>query len=721
MLIDHLTGVADLAAEFAEPFGGSETAYISGMLHDIGKYSVEFQKRLEGSPEKVDHTSAGAQVAVQYFGNTWGRLLAYLIVGHHGGMPDWEDASRASLKARLEKKDIKDFSTWEQEVNLLIKNYKPKANLRICKSFQGFQLGNYIRMLYSCLVDADFLDTEKAFGNHNVDLRGNVTQLSELLPMLEEKLNILSRGAEDTAVNLHRRDILNQCKEAAYSKQGLFTLTVPTGGGKTLSSMAFALKHAIQNGMKRVIYVIPYTSIIEQNARIFKDIFGEINVLEHHSNFEFDDLTDSKDEPTDINNLSIRLATQNWDAPIIVTTNVQFFESFFSNKPSKCRKLHNVAKSIVILDEAQMLPVELIKPTVALLGELVLNYNTSVVLCTATQPSLNPFLPNQLIVKEIMQFPSKLYEAFRRVRVESLGAEELKDTDLAERIRQHSQVLCIVNTRNHAYRLYIEVGASEGVYHLSARMCPVHRREVIKEIKQRLELKESCKVIATQLIEAGVDVDFPVVYRSIAGMDSIAQSAGRCNREGRLETGQVYTFEPEKHGIPKGYMALTASKARAVFRNYPEDPLSLSAVSNYFEDLYSTLGDQLDSKGILQLHKDGAAQLQISFHEIAQKYQLIENGMKSVIVLYEAEDSEGEISQQINALRYTKNPGSFAKRLQKFTVQIYPHEFRALETKGAIDCIKEAFNVLIAPEFYSKEYGLQIPNQQQNLTDTLIF
>lgn len=723
-MIDHLTGVATGAKEFASSFNDNDTAYLSGMLHDIGKYSLEFQKRLEGSPEKIDHTTAGAQVAIERYGELWGKLLAYLIVGHHGGMPDWDDGSRRCLKARIKKMDLKNFSDWEKEVGPIIKNITPGIRIIPDNNLPGFQLTNHIRMLFSCLVDSDFLDTEKAVAGSQSEFRGGFSQLPELVVLLERKLRKLSRTAKNSEVNRKRSEILSQCLKKSDSDQGIFSLTVPTGGGKTLSSMAFALNHAVKNGMKRVIYVIPYTSIIEQNAKIFKDIFGDNNVLEHHSNFEFDSITDLEDETTDKSNLGIRLATQNWDAPIIVTTNVQFFESFFSNKPSKCRKLHNVANSVVILDEAQMLPVDFLKPSVALLGELSLNYNTSIVLCTATQPSLKPYLPKNIQVKELIDSPRDFYEAFRRVRTEYLGSKELRDDELAARIMQHQQVLCIVNTRTHAFRLFDEIKTldeSDGCFHLSGRMCPEHRREVLKSIRRRLDSNVECRVISTQLIEAGVDIDFPVVYRSMTGIDSFAQSAGRCNREGQLKHGTVIAFEPQKHGIPKGYMSLTAAKARSVFRKYPEDPLNLNAIYDYFEDLYGTQGDQLDSKNILQMHEEGASQLIIQFNEIASKYQLIENGMKTVIVPFESNHSKEDLEQLINGLIKTKFPGSYFKEFQKYAVQVYPHEFNLLFEMGAIECIHEVFNVLVAPELYSNEFGLIIPNQQQISSEVLLF
>jgi CRISPR-associated endonuclease/helicase Cas3 len=686
-------------------------------MHDIGKYSNEFQLRLEGSPEKVDHSTAGAHVALSLYGELFGKMLAYPIVGHHGGMPDWEDASPSSLKARLAKKDLKGFSKWEDEISDLVQSNKPQIKLKGDTTTQGFHLTNYIRMIYSCLVDADFLDTEKAFGSINSEYRGNKIDLSVLHTLLESKLALLANDVNSGSINLYRSQILSQCIKASDLDRGLFTLTVPTGGGKTLSSMAFALKHAIRNGMKRIIYVIPYTSIIEQNARIFKSIFGEDNVLEHHSNYSFDDLLDAEDGSDD-SRFGLRLASQNWDAPIIVTTNVQFFESFFSNRPSKCRKLHNVANSVVILDEAQMLPTELLKPSVALLGDLVLNYKSSIVLCTATQPTLNSFLPKQMNIHEIMDSPRELYEVFRRVQITSLGQEEILDEDLALLLNEHHQVLCIVNTRNHAYKLYEMLNKTDGVFHLSARMCPEHRRAVLGQIRQRLATNQTCKVISTQLIEAGVDVDFPVVYRSVAGIDSIAQSAGRCNREGRLSSGIVYVFEPEKHGRPDGYMSLTASKARATFRNF-EDPLSLEAVSSYFDDLYHTQDEQLDKNSIMGLHKNDTGKMMIPFNEIAQSYKIISNGMKSIIVPYGEDGHESE--KIIKNMTYSRYPGAYARKLQKYTVQIYPYELKALEDEGAIVLIQEAYHVLTNSDLYSDEFGLKIPIKNQGLKDTLIF
>jgi len=719
-LRDHLQGVSYLAADYASPFGGSELAALAGLLHDIGKYSEAFQRRLEGSPHKVDHTSAGAREAVSLFGPFWGRLLAYLIVGHHGGIPDWDDASPYSVHARLVKDGLEDYSAWESELAGLIKEMKPAAKIKSAGENRGFQTVHFMRMLYSCLVDADYLDTEKAFGSIDAGLRRSSAPLQELISPLSARLETLGKQVELTPVNLHRGSILKQCTDKAVLNRGMFTLTVPTGGGKTLSSMAFAMNHAIHNGMDRVIYVIPYTSIIEQNACVFRGIFGEDNVLEHHSNYASDDWADDV-ETTDFQNRSTRLATQNWQAPIVVTTNVQFFESFFSNKPSKCRKLHHVANSVIILDEAQMLPVELLKPSVSLLGELVLNNRCTVVLCTATQPALNAYIPKPVQPLEIMESPQSLSEAFRRVRIEVMGPDALTDAALAQQLRAYDQVLCIVNTRKHAYRLFVELEDGAGHYHLSARMCSEHRREVLDEIRERLKSGLKCRVISTQLIEAGVDVDFPVVYRAMSGLDSIAQSAGRCNREGKLDYGRVMVFEPERHGMPKGYLSLTASKAREILGKYKDDPLGLNAVAAYFDSLYTTEKELLDRNEILKLHNTGAETMEIPFDEIAKKYRIIESGMKSVVIPFMAHKEPGRTHEWIESARKSAHPWSYTKQFQRFTVQVYAHEFSKLENAGAIERVGDIFDVLQDRTLYSEKYGLQLPGDWDPLSEALIF
>src|SRR5208337_3155069 len=428
-----------------------------------------------------------------------------------------------------------------------------------------------------------------------------------------------------------RKKIFDQCVAAGSLPPGIFSLTVPTGGGKTLSSMAFALEHLRKNNLKRIFYIIPYTSIIEQNAKVFRDIFGSRNVLEHHSNFdpatiETDDMDNGKE--------ALRLSAENWDMPIVVTTNVQFFESLFSNKRSRCRKLHNLEKSVIILDEAQMLPTGYLKPCLAALSELVRNYGTTVILCTATQPKLGDLLDESIRPREIMQSPDQLYNSFKRVHVTDSGS--LSDELLSARLRDRKQVLCIVNTRKHAKKLFDALEKYGNCYHLSARMCPVHRREKISEIKNLLKAGEDCRVISTQLIEAGVDIDFPVVYRTMTGIDSIAQAAGRCNREGKLPEGEVFVFKStEPYGKATSWQNLVAEIGEMALAE-SGDPLSLSTVADYFGRLYRYKAEGgLDQKHILPLLEERSHELAFPFEDVADAFRIIEEGTKDLIIPYD--------------------------------------------------------------------------------------
>ncbi len=546
----HLQNVADLARERAAKFGADEWGYIAGLLHDLGKYSTEFQARLEGSLGRVDHSTAGAVEAGKRF-QALARPLQFVVAGHHAGLANGgeeEHNQRSSLRDRLAA-SLPDYSAYASEIDL--KPDLPPPRLALHKNARGrsgrtgFQCAFFTRMLFSCLVDADYLDTEGFYDR----VEGRPTRrvappaLVELKPRLDAYLADLSAQADDTLVNRERAGILAACRAGGHETPGLFTLTVPTGGGKTLASLAFALDHALAHGLDRVIYVIPYTSIIEQNAAVFREALGDEPVLEHHSAF-IDDPT-AEPEARD----KLRLAMENWDAAVVVTTAVQFFESLFADRPARSRKLHNIARSVVILDEAQTLPLPLLRPCVAALDELARNYGTSVVLCTATQPALietddeaTSFEGGFRNVREIAPEPKRLYQTFKRVTVEQLG--DLDDAALATRLRTHERVLCIVNTRAHARELYERIKGEDGCYHLSALMCPKHRSARLDTIRGALKARQRCIVVSTSLVEAGVDVDFPVVYRAEAGIDSIAQAAGRCNREGRLERGEVFVFRP---------------------------------------------------------------------------------------------------------------------------------------------------------------------------------
>jgi CRISPR-associated endonuclease/helicase Cas3 len=545
-------------------------------------------------------------------------------------------------------------------------------------------------MVYSCLVDADFLDTERFMDEEESQWRQGYPSLEILHAKLKAHLEQLTAKASTTPINGHRADILNQCLSAADLPPGLFSLTVPTGGGKTLSSLAFALKHALRFGKKRIIYVIPYTSIIEQNAAVFRDILGAGAVLEHHSNYE----------PEEEDHRS-RLASENWDVPLIVTTNVQFFESLFGNRSSRCRKIHRIANSVVILDEAQMLPVPLLKPSLEALRELALNYRTTIVLCTATQPALSTsetFKDGLEGVREITPDPTALYQAFKRV--DTVKLPSLADDELAERLNEYRQVLCVVNTRKHARQLYERLSDKEGRFHLSALMCPAHRTEVLDRIRAALANGDPCRVISTQLVEAGVDIDFPVVFRSISGVDSIAQAAGRCNREGKLMgNGQVFVFTPEA-GLPPGYFRQAAETAEAVLRHHA-DPLSLPAVHDYFRELYWLKGAALDQQQILADLAEGATAGDFPFRVVAEKFKIIEDGMASIIIPW-----NGDAERIVEELRYSAFPAAAARKAQRFTIQVYPQTLYGLLSAGSVERLHEQYNVLINRDLYREDLGL---------------
>lgn len=694
-LTDHLRSVAEKAGEFADVFHAPRWAYLAGTWHDIGKYSHEFQGRIRASdPDahienvrgRLDHSTAGAQHAYKALRDS-GKLLAYTIAGHHAGLADGRTSDPSCLVNRLKKK-VFDYSAAPPDILACTK--PPGLPFGLDSQRAAFQLSFFTRMLYSCLVDADFLDTEKFLEPEKSDWRNGYQPLSALFVKLKAHMDRLQTEASPTKINTLRRGIFESCLEAADRATGLFSLTVPTGGGKTLASLGFALKHAVAHGLRRIIYVIPYTSIIEQNGAVFRGVLGDNAVVEHHSNFE----PDEEDHRS-------RLAAENWDAPVIVTTNVQFFESLFASRSSRCRKLHNIAGSVVILDEAQMLPVPLLRPCLEALKELVASYRATVVLCTATQPALSrseEFREGLVGVREIMSDPAELYRSFKKVDVSYLSSQ--RNVDIAARLTSHRQALCICNTRKHAREVFELIQNEKAIFHLSALMCPAHRSDIIAKIKKALTGSLPCRLVSTQLIEAGVDIDFPVVFRSLAGIDSIAQAAGRCNREGRLpENGQLYVFFPEA-GLPPGYLRQTAETAQEVMRQNG-DLLSAEAVEAYFRSFYWTKGDKLDEFQILSLIGDGIKSGDYPFHEVAKRFQIIKDGMEPIIIPWNSEAED-----LITHLRYGGYPSFAARKLQRFTIQVPPRVLNALRVGGAVERLHDQYNVLLNKDIYRDDLGL---------------
>lgn len=711
LLSDHLSAVGRIAGDFARVFGAEPMARAAGLLHDLGKYTQEFQDRLEGGV-RVDHSTWGARIAKERYPRA-AALLTYGIAGHHAGLANGKNgAERTSLEDRLNAKLPELLMDWEDELSLPDEvELKLPTGFKYRKERITFQQTVLTRMIFSCLVDADFIDTDDYYRSlEALPSRREKEQISleQLRECLDEKLTGFTTEKE---INKLRANILASVRDKAKQAPGLFSLTVPTGGGKTLASLAFALDHAIQHGLKRVIYVIPFTSIVEQNAQVFRDAFGELGddaVLEHHSSFIEDPNTawESKEKR--------RLAMENWDSPVVVTTAVQFFESLFAARPSHCRKLHHIANSVVILDEAQTMPLKLLRPCVAMIDELALNYRSSIVLCTATQPALleeDGFRNGLNNVRELAPEPPKLYEKFRRVRVRHIGTKN--DDELADELVKREQVLCIVNNRRHAHALYKSISEKVGSVHLTTLMYAKHRRQVLASVRQLLRDGEPVRLVSTSLIEAGVDVDFHTVMRAEAGLDSIAQAAGRCNREGRRELKNSETLifaTANEDWSPPPELKQYAQVFRSVLRKHLGDLLAPEALRAYFQELYWQQGDDaMDAHNLLGLLKDRGPD-SLPFETLAAKFKMIESNMQPVIVPFDPYTKK-VIPEVELALRNMEYAGGVARCLQSYLVQVPQQAFIALRNAGAIqpvapDRYGEQFVQLINKDLYDPHFGL---------------
>lgn len=711
-VLTHLKEVACLAEDFAKPFGASGWAYAVGLAHDIGKYSQEFQNRILKNGPRVDHSTAGALLLNDELRLT---LLAYCAAGHHGGLPDAgsQVGDGGTLFGRLKKAragNIPDCSAYKDEVELTLPD--PPAllfdpSLADKREEQPYALQFLTRMVFSCLVDADFLCTERFVSGSSRE-----TLAYDDLQMLSDRLETLLEGFRPPVTRLDtlRCEVSDDCLRAAHGSKGLYSLTAPTGSGKTYALLRFALQHACLQGMSRVICAEPYTSIIEQNAQVYRDVLGDENVLEHHSGFDFD----SSELADGGLGERLRLAAENWDVPVIVTTNVQLFESLYSNKTSRCRKLHNIANSVIVLDEAQMIPTKFLIPCVKALAELVKHYGCTVLLSSATQPALEGFFEGEgLGCTEIVADAGSLFAELERVTYRSLGP--VSDDDLAGLLSTHRQALCIVNSRKQARALFDAVRAracdSTTVFHLTTLMYPDHRARALATIRERVAGGDPCIVVATSLVEAGVDLDFPVVYRSVAGIDSMVQAAGRCNREGKRprEESFVYLFvNADDYAFPR------ETKQRAAVSSVALPGIdakggdvskvdSLATIERFFTMLYEVKGNKnLDGRGIVERLSDCGEGFRFDFAQIARDFQLIEDGSLPVVI--PAED----IAEEVHLLGFGVVTRTAMRKVSRHAVSLYMHDIESLRDEGAISELTEGLYILDDASRYNEMTGLDL-------------
>ena len=651
---DHLKAVSERAAEYAAAFGAADEARLAGLLHDLGKYGELFQRRLRGEAEHIDHWSAGAWLALALC-QTQGLASALAVQGHHVGLQKAEKPALAALDpTRWDARMHDQRRLSESDVEILMQRLRadglsPSAPATSIYSHSAKEAAAMldVRMLFSALVDADFIETEAHFDAENGKKQYRETGLAlEPARALDVLLTHIKKVAQEsqaaTGVDSLRADLLNACLEKASGPPGRFTLTAPTGSGKTLSMLAFALKHAVEHNLRRVVMVIPYLNIIDQTARVYrgtlKPVFGDGYVLEHHSLAG----THGDDGGADGVVESARLKAENWDAPVVVTTSVQFLESLFSNRPSACRKLHRLAQSVILFDEVQTLPTGLAIPTLATLSRLVERYQATVVFATATQPAFShlhdkvkEYCACGWQPEEIVPPALKLFERARRTKVEWPEPERRTSWDeLAGSLASDDcrRSLCVVNLKRHALELFQKLRDKvdkDSLFHLSTNMCPAHRKAVLDEVGQRLKDGRPCRLVSTQCVEAGVDLDFPVVYRAWGPFDSIAQAAGRCNRNGLLEMGEVRVFMPDDERYPPGAYQQAAAVTRVIAGTRALDIDDPAMFLEYFQQLYgiSRPEDRNPELTDAILRKD--------FADVARLYRVIEQDAVNVLVPYQ--------------------------------------------------------------------------------------
>ncbi len=678
-LEDHLNNVANLTKYFLVSTPFSDLGWLSGIIHDIGKSTDEWQEYLQKSIyseengysniQKIDHSSLGAQYTFKYCEDkNIAKIISYVVSGHHSGLLNYDGSP--SLLSRLNK-ELPETNIQYSVNNYSIENFNDPSL---------FSPQFMIRMLFSSLIDADRIDSSGKTLDNNYNIK-------EIYNRFFYNLNNMLKNTTYNNLNQYRLEILNQCIDKAKLSNGFFSLTSPTGSGKTLSSTAFGLEHINYNNQNKLIYIVPFLSITEQNAQILRDFTYKDAILEHHSNFDYDRFNEFEKE-------EIISRAENWNANMIVTTFVQFFESLYKNKPSKCRKLHNIANTTIIMDEVQQIPLEYLKPCITVLKELVNNYNCSVVFCTATQPS---FYKSKILtdgienITHILDNPNYYFDKFKRVEVSFVGKKT--NDELINMLDCNKSELIVVNTKKEAKGIASMV---DGCYYLTTNLCPQHRRDILCRIKQDLNNNVPCTVVSTSLIEAGIDISFERVFRAITGVDSILQAGGRCNREGELnKLGEVIVYIPE-NGLPKGKIK-SMGQITEKYLKQGYDITSTETINKYFKELYEKYKEKLDKKDIVGRLTRGVKNLDFPFQDVSDDFRLIDQNTYSVVVPYNEESN-----YMIENIDYFN-----IRQLQKYVVQVPHYDFEKYYDSGLLEKKKEGIYVLTNKEYYTN-MGIEI-------------
>lgn len=700
LLLDHLNGTSKLCRENANEFWADIAEFV-GQIHDIGKYTSGFQKRINGAENiRVEHAICGAKEVAKAPPKSYVPMIEYCVAGHHSGLPDGgtkvDGEEDSTLHGRMKRK-TGDYSAYENEVKLKY----PKDNLR-----ELFDVSNqreiierysfFTRYLFSCLTDADFIDTER-FVTSNTD-RGIDGDFQKAYEKVCEKLNSFKI---ETKLQESRSIIQEQVYKSVESNANVYTLNMPTGSGKTLCSIRAALKTAIENKKKRIIYVIPYVSIIEQTAKVFEDIFGDVlPVLQHHSNYDFDD--DKNEDENEITSEKLKRSCENWDAKLIVTTNIQFFESLYHYKGRRLRKLHNLADSVIIFDEIHMLPIDYIQPCLRAIGYVTKYLNSTAILMSATMPNYDKFMERYMSGVKIENAvkDTSLFNVFDKCRYEYIGKCEL--ASLAEKAQEYDNALIIVNKRKTARELYDICSGNK--YHLSTYMTPLHRSEIIAKIKEDIKNGINTTVISTSLIEAGVDLDFKAVFREIAGIDNVLQSGGRCNREGKMDMGDVFVFETDGGNYQtkkKSDIIIRANITRNLFEEF-ENISTDKCIKEYYGRLLNYKEKKIEENTITAIMGNDLRIDGIPFRTYAESFNFIDNQVIGIVI--PCDENRGLIKELKDGKLSVK------RNLQRYSASVNKDEFKELFQIGIIETLDCGVCILANTDYYKSDVGLTLEN-----------